>query len=108
MQVTNPDGAFTKTGSLASIPGIPATGDEGCYSYGGGTGAFSFIPASTGIAASTPSTLTSILLSGNTTYIGYGSLQIEYEIIVLTDTYMYLRVQGTETGNAWYIKLKPI
>lgn len=104
---TTPGGAFTKTGSLASIPGIPASGDEGCYSYGGGSSAFSFIPASSGIAASAPSTQTSILLSGSTTFIGYGALQKEYEIMVINANYMYLRVQGTETGNAWYLKLKP-
>ena len=108
LQVTNPDGAFTKTGSLTTLPGIPATGAEGCYSYSGGTSAFSFIPASTAIAASTPSTQTSILLAGNSTYIGYGAVQKEYEIMVLTATYMYLRVQGTETGNAWYLKLKAL
>lgn len=108
LQVTNPDGAFTKTGSLTTLPGIPATGDEGCYSYSGGTSAFSFIPASSAIAATTPSTQTSILLAGNTTYIGYGAVQKEYEIMVLTATYMYLRVQGTETGNAWYLKLKAL
>lgn len=108
LQVTNPDGAFTKTGSLASIPGIPATGDEGCYSYAGGTSALSFSPASSKIPASTPSTQASIVLAGTNTYIGYGSLQKEYEIMVITPTYMYLRVQGTETGNAWYIKLKSL
>jgi len=108
LQVTNPDGAFTKTGSLTTLPGIPASGDEGCYSYSGGTSAISFIPASTGIAATTPSTQTSILLAGNATYIGYGAVQKEYEILVLTPTYMYLRVQGTETGNAWYLKLKSL
>lgn len=108
LQVATPDGAFTKTGSLASLPGIPGSGDEGCYAYGGATSAFSFAPASTGIAATTPSTQTSILLSGNTTFIGYGSLKSEYEILVLTSSYMYLRVQGTETGNAWYIKLKAL
>lgn len=107
IQVATPDGAFTKTGSLASIPGIPASGDEGCWAYGGGSGAFSFVPASSGIAASAPSTQTSILLSGSTTFIGYGALQKEYEIMVINANYMYLRVQGTETGNAWYIKLKP-
>lgn len=107
IQVATPDGAFTKTGALASIPGIPASGDEGCWAYGGGTGAFSFVPASSGIVASTPSTQTSILLGGNTTFIGYGALQKEYEIMVITADYMYLRVQGTETGNAWYLKLKP-
>ena len=108
LQVTNPDGAFTKTGSLTTLPGIPASGDEGCYSYGGGTSAFSFVPSSSGISSSSPSTKTSILLAGNTTYIGYGACQKEYEILVLTATYMYLRVQGTETGNAWYLKLKAL
>ena len=108
LQVTNPDGAFTKTGSLTSLPGIPAAGAEGCYTYGGGTSAFSFLPASTKLAASTPSTQVSIALSGVNTYIGYGATLKEYEIMVLTPTYMYLRVQGTETGNAWYIKLKAI
>lgn len=107
LDVSTPDGAFTKTGSLASIPGIPASGDEGCYPYAGGSSSFSFVPSSTGIDASTPSTQTSILLSGTTTFIGYGSLQKEYEIMVLDGNYMYLRVQGTETGNSWYLKLKP-
>lgn len=104
IDVSTPDGAFTKTGSLANIPGIPATGDEGCYSYGGGSSAFSFTPATSGISASTQ---TIISLGGSTTFIGYGALQKEYEIIELTSNYMYLRVQGTETGNAWYLKLKP-
>jgi hypothetical protein len=107
IQSATPDGAFTKTGSLASIPGIPGAGDEGCYGYGGGTTAFSFIPSNSGISADTPSTQTSILLSGATTFIGYGALQKEYEIMVIEEDYMYLRVQGTETGNAWYLKLVP-
>jgi hypothetical protein len=107
LTVASPDGAFTKTGGLAGgLPGIPATGDEGCYSYGGGSTAFSFVPSGSGIAASTPSTKTGILLGGNTTYIGYGAQLKEYEILEITETSMYLRVQGTETGNAWYLKLK--
>ena len=110
LKVTTPDGAFTKTGSLTTLPGIPASGDEGCYPYAGATSAFSFVPSSTGIAASAPSTQTSILLAGNSTFIGYGAIQKEYEIMVLTSTYMYLRVQGqgSEAGNAWYLKLKPL
>ncbi|OIR14174.1 hypothetical protein GALL_46350 [mine drainage metagenome] len=109
LAVTTPDGAFTKTGSLANgLPGIPSSGGEACYAYGGGSGTFTFIPASTGLAASTPSTQTSVLLAGVNTFIGYGALQKEYEIMVLTSTYMYLRVQGTETGNAWYLKLKAL
>ena len=107
LTVASPDGAFTKTGSLAGgLPGIPGSGDEGCYGYGGGTSAFSFVPSSSGIDAGTPSTKTAILLGGNNTYIGYGALLKEYEILSISATSMYLRVQGTETGNAWYLKLK--
>lgn len=107
IQVATPGGAFTKTGALASMPGIPATGDEGCWAYPGGSGAFSFVSASSGIAASTPSRQTSLVLSSNTTFIGYGALSNEYEILVINANYMYLRVRGTETGNAWYLKMKP-
>jgi hypothetical protein len=107
LTVNSPDGAFTKTGANAGgLPGIPAAGDEGCYGYGGGSSSFSFVPSGSGIAATTPSTKTGILLGGNNTYIGYGALQKEYEILSISATTMYLRVQGTETGNAWYIKLK--
>jgi hypothetical protein len=113
LTVASPDGAFTKTGANATLPGIPASGDEGCYSYGGGTSSFSFAPASSGApatptAGNSASTQTSILLGGNNTYIGYGSVQKEYEILTITPTAMYLRVQGTETGNAWYLKLKSL
>ena len=113
LKVSTPDGAFTKTGSLTTLPGIPGSGDEGCYSYGGGTSVFSFIPASSGAPIvptnkdNSTSTQTSILLSGVSTFIGYGAVQKEYEILVVTPTYLFLRVQGTETGNAWYLKLKP-
>lgn len=108
LQIATPDGAFTKTGALAGgLPGIPATGDEGCYPYAGGTSDFSFVPSSSGIAASAPSTKVGIQLSGVNTFIGYGAVLKEYEILVITSTSMYLRVQGTETGNAWYLKLIP-
>ncbi len=109
LEVTSPDGAFTKTGDLAGgLPGIPSGGDEGCYAYAGGSGSFSFVPASSGIPASAPSTQTAIQLSGISTFIAYGAVQKEYEIMTLTASYMYLRVQGTETGNAWYFKLKAL
>lgn len=107
LKATCPDGAFTKTGSLTTLPGIPSSGAEGCYTYSGGTSAFAFAPASSGIATPT-STQVSIMLAGVNTFIGYGAVQKEYEILELTPTYMYLRVQGTETGNAWYLKLKPV
>jgi hypothetical protein len=104
LTVATPDGAFTKTGSLAGgLPGIPAAGGEACYSYGGGSSPFSFVPASSGIATGTK---TSILLSGTNTFIGYGAVLKEYEILSITANSLYLRVQGTETGNAWYLKLK--
>jgi hypothetical protein len=105
LQVTTPDGAFTKTGGNATLAGIPGSGDEGCYAYAGGTSNFSFIPASSAVPTAN-STRTSILLAGTNTFIGYGSLQKEYEILSISATAMYLRVQGTETGNAWYLKLK--
>lgn len=113
LTVASPDGAFTKTGALTTLPGIPGAGDEGCYGYGGGASAFSFAPASsgapaTGTTGNSGSTQTSILLAGNSTYIGYGALQKEYEILAITATTMYLRVQGTETGNAWYLRLKSL
>lgn len=108
LDVDAPDGAFTKTGDLTTLPGIPASGGEGCYDgYEGGSSDFSFAPASTGIPASTPSTKTSIVLSGNDTFIGYGAVQKEYEILEISEDVVYLRVQGTETGNAWYIRLIP-
>lgn len=107
LTVASPDGAFTKTGALAGgLPGIPGSGDEGCYSYGGGTSGFSFVPSGSDVPASAPSTKTAILLGGNNTYIGYGAQKKEYEILAITETTLYLRVQGTETGNAWYLRLK--
>ena len=109
LTTATPDGAFTKTGALASgLPGIPSSGPEACYGYAGGSSSFSFVPSSSGIAASTPSTKTAIQLSGNNTFIGYGAVQKEYEILSISATSLYLRVQGaaTESGNAWYLKLK--
>jgi hypothetical protein len=107
--------AFTKTGTLAGgLPGIPSSGAEGCYDYPGGTSDFSFAPASSGAPVeptdpgNSTTTQTSILLGGINTYIGYGAVLKEYEILEITPTYLYLRVQGTETGNAWYIKMKPV
>ena len=109
LDVASPEGAFTKTGDLSNnLPGIPADGAEGCYDgYSGGTSLFSFVPSGTGIPASAPSTKTSIELVGFDTFIGYGATQKVYEILEITPDYLYLRVQGTETGNAWYIKLIP-
>lgn len=108
--VDAPDGAFTKTGDLTNIPGIPADGDEGCYAeYTGGTSAFNFVPSSNGIGSTDeyPSTLTAMKIASPEAYIGYGALQDEYEILEITPDYMYLRVQGTETGNGWWLKLRP-
>lgn len=107
LDVNAPDGAFTKTGDLTTLPGIPDAGDEACYDgYSGGTSAFSLVPSSTGVEASY-STKTSIELAGTDTFIGYGAVQKEYEILEIAEDYLYLRVHGTETGNAWYIRLVP-
>lgn len=104
LTVENPDGAFTKTGSLTNLPGIPASGDEGCYAYGGGTNSFAFIPAP---AVNSGSTNTIIKLGGKNVYIGYGALLDEYEILSIDANVMRLRIQGTETGNAWYLTMVP-
>ena len=108
LTVAAPDGAFTKTGDLANgLPGVPATGGEACYAgYTGGTSNFLFLPSKSGVAASAPSTKVAIALSGNNTFIGYGAVQKVYEIMSIDANSLYLRVQGTETGNAWYLKLK--
>lgn len=109
LQMTTPDGIFSKGAQLSTLPGMPANGStEQCNNYAGATGGFSFSPATSGIAANAPTTGVAINLASPSTCIGYGSLKSEYEIMVLTSTYMYLRVQGTETGNAWYIKMKAL
>lgn len=115
LQSIAPDGVFTKTGALAGgLPGVPASGGEACYSgYTGGTGAFVFAPASSGapaigVGSNFGSTQTSMILSGVNTFIGYGAVQKEFEILEITPTTMHLRVRGTETGNAWYIRLKSL
>ena len=108
LTVASPDGILTKTGALAGgLPGIPASGAEGCYPYAGGTSNFLFASSATPIPTSFPSTKTSINLAGVNTFIGYGATQKEYEILEITPTSLFLRVRGTETGNAWYLRLKP-
>lgn len=107
LTTATPNGAFTKTGDLAGgLPGIPGSGPEACYDYSGGTSGFTFVPSSSGVDPS-QSTKTAILLAGNNTFIGYGAVLKEYEILSISETNMYLRVQGTETGNAWYLKMIP-
>jgi|CXWL01.1.fsa_nt_gi hypothetical protein len=109
LTVATPDGAFTKTGANAGgLPGIPASGGEGCYPYPGGTSSFSFGPSTSGLVStpSQPTTSTAINLAGVNTFIGYGSLLKEYEILEITPTALHLRIQGTETGNSWNLKLK--
>lgn len=108
LDVFAPDGAFTKTGDLSGgLPGIPDSGDEGCYSeYTGGSSSFALIPSASPISADT-STKVAIKLAGVETFIGYGATLKEYEILEINENYMFLRVQGTETGNSWYLKLKP-
>ncbi|MEQ1553904.1 MAG: hypothetical protein ABL929_06995 [Ferruginibacter sp.] len=109
LTVSTPDGVFTKTGALAGgLPGIPASGGEGCYPYAGGSNSFSFGPSTSGLvtSATNVSTNTSINLAGNNTFIGYGSLGKEFEILKVTPTELRLRAQGTETGNSWNLVLK--
>ena len=111
LTVATPDGAFTKPGAWAGgLPGIsdlPTSKDDACFPYAGGTSAFTFGGSTSGVAAAAPSTTTNINLAGVNTFIGYGATQKSYEILTITATTMYLRVRGTETGNAWYLKLIP-
>lgn len=44
---------------------------------------------------------------GKNIFIGYGALQDEYETLSIEANVMKLRIQGTETGNAWYLTLVP-
>jgi len=104
LAVSCPDGAFTKTGSLTNLPGIPASGDEACYAYAGGTNSLAFLPTP---VTNDGSTNTIIKLGGKNIFIGYGALQDEYEILSIEANVMKLRIQGTETGNAWYLTLVP-
>lgn len=109
--VDAPEGAFTKTGDLTNIPGIPAEGEEDCYSeYTGGSSSFNFVPRSNNIPVTGdyPSTEVAMKIASPEAYIGYGALQDEYEILEITPDYMHLRVQGTETGNGWWLKLRPV
>lgn len=113
LEVATPDGVFTNTGALAGgLPGIPASGAEGCYAYPGGTSEFSFGPATSGvpvlpIGTNSTTTQTSINLAGVNTFIGYGSCSKEYEILTINSGKIYLRSQGTNPGNAWYLVLIP-
>ena len=107
LKMDTPDGVFTKTGSLTTLPGIPSSGDEGCYPYAAtSTSSFAFVGSGSGVTPES-STTTSIVLNGNNTTIGYGAVQKEFEILEINANYMHLRVRGTETGNAWYLKLIP-
>lgn len=111
IQMNTPEGIFSKGTPNTTLSGIPQQVVENgnikefCYPHSGSVSQFSFAPAISGIEASTK---TSITLSNLNTVIGYGSVKNEYEILELTATSMYLRVQGTETGNAWYLKLKSL
>jgi hypothetical protein len=70
---------------------------------------FAFVPSSVSPSNDTVQTTgAAILLGGSGTFIGYGALKKEFEILEITENSMYLRVQGTEPGNAWYLRLVPV
>lgn len=106
--VHTPEGAFTKTGAQAAIPGIPDSGDEGCYDYADATSTFSFIPSGT-ILDESVSTKTAIVPDGLTTYVGSGAMIREYEILEITPDKLYIRAHGQgEPWLAWYAILTPV
>lgn len=102
LKVTTPDGVFAN----ASWTNLPITGSgEDCYAFTGDTRGFSFGAASSGIEKSTK---TIIGVAGKDGFIGYGSCTNTYEILEITADKLYLRSQGVESGNAWYLILKPV
>ncbi|THD69544.1 hypothetical protein E7Z59_04235 [Robertkochia marina] len=108
LDVHTPEGAFTKTGNLSAIPNIPESGDEGCYSYSDSSSSFSFIPSSS-ILDESLSTRTSIVPNDTFTFVAFGHMIREYEILEVTPDYLYIRSQGTgEPWTAWYFKLTPV
>ena len=97
LQVATPDGAFTKTGFLLHS-GIPSSGDEGCYAYGGATSAFSF--SASQLQVSQQNTILHKQVSFYLVilhFIGYGSLRVWYEILVLS-SFIYVSA-GTRNRN---------
>jgi hypothetical protein len=102
LTVNCPDGAFTKTGEWTSLPGIPTSGEEGCYPYAGGTNSIEFLPTSVNNEGSTN---TIIKMGGNNIYIGFGALLSEYEILEIGTNVMKLRIGGMEPWTSWYLTL---
>ena len=102
LKVETPDGVFAK-GEYTNLP-ITGTAEE-CYPFTGDTRPIAFAAASSGIENSTK---TNINVAGNDGFIGYGSCTNTYEILSISGDSMYLRSQGVESGNAWYLILKPV
>lgn len=102
LKVETPDGVFAK-GEYTNLP-ITGTAEE-CYPFTGDTRPIAFAAASSGIENSTKTT---IAVAGKDGFIGYGSCTNTYEILSISGDSMYLRSQGVESGNAWYMILKPV
>ena len=102
LAVATPDGIFAN----ADATNLPITGaGESCYPFTGDTRPFAFGASSSGIENSTH---TNITVAGKDGFIGYGSCSNTYEILEITSTKIYLRSQGVNVANAWYIILKPV
>ena len=102
LKVETPDGVFAN----ADATNLPISGaGEACYNFTGETKAFSFAAASAGVVESTQ---TNINVSGIDGFIGYGSCSNSYEILEISADRIYLRSQGVNAANAWYMILKPV
>lgn len=102
LEVNTPDGVFAN----ADATNLPiTTSGETCHSFTGDTRSFAFSASSSGIEASTH---TNINVAGLDGFIGYGSCSNTYEILEISAGRMYLRSQGVNTANAWYLILIPV
>jgi hypothetical protein len=103
LQVVAPDGIYAN----ASHTNLPFSGSgESCFPYAGSLKTVSF-GTSTSDMPNAASTKINFTVLGNDGFVGYGSCSNTYEILSITNTSIYLRSQGVEPGNAWYLKLKP-
>lgn len=108
LDVSTPDGVFTKTGAQSAIPNIPEGGNEGCYDYAGASSTFSFIPSST-ILDESVSTKVAIVPDGTETFVASGSMVREYEILEISADKLHIRAHGQgEPWLAWYAILTPV
>ncbi len=93
--------------SRTNLPMPAGAAGEACYPFVDRTRALTFAPAETGILPPF-STQTNFIVDGIDGFVGYGSASNTYEILEITDNYMYVRTRGVNAFLAWYLKFRPI